>query len=178
MHAFAILPSLRRRRLAWSGALFLAFDALLIGVGIVWITDGQHLGLAAAFVGVGVLVSGLLAAVVARPPTARLDQGVLRVEAGFQQLSLVLAGARLCRVDLRDWPEAELPASMHAPRWWQGGDAMGWQRDRFGHRWFAALPGRVPAVQIESSDGERLLLAATDPEGLIAALCRAGAREG
>lgn len=175
MQAFAIAPSPRRRRLAWSGALFLAFDALLIGVVIAWITGGQHLGLAAAFVGIGVLVSGLLAAVVARPPTVRLGNGVLQVEAGFQRLNMTLADARLRRIDLRDWPEAELPASMHAPRWWQTGDAQGWQRDRDGQPWFAVLPGRVPAVRIESSDGERLLLAPTDPEAFLAALHRAGA---
>lgn len=177
MPSFAIVPSPRRRRLAWSGALFLAFDALLISVVIVWITGGQHLGLAAAFFAVGVLVSGLLAAVVARPPKVQLGNGMLQVEAGFQRLSLPINEARLHRIDLRDWPEAKRPATMDAPRWWQSGDAMGWQRDRDGQRWFAILPGLLPAVQVESSDGERLLLCPTDPEAFIAALRRAGARE-
>ncbi|MBS3959556.1 MAG: hypothetical protein KGZ52_09170 [Xanthomonadaceae bacterium] len=177
MSPLAIAPSPRRRRLAWSGALFLAFDALLIGVVIVWITGGRHLGLAAAFVAVGVLVSGLLAAVVARPPKARIAEGRLHVEADFQRLSLPLAGARMRRIDLRDWPAAELPAAMRAPRWWQGGDAMGWQRDRDGRRWFAALPGRIAALEIEAEDGERLRLAPAHREAFVAALQAAGARE-
>lgn len=172
-----IFPSApRRRRLAWSGALFLAFDAALIGLAIAWITEGRHLGLAIALTGVAVLISALLAAVLARPARARIVDGLLQVEAGFQRLALPLADARLRQVDLRDWPDAAVPQAMRAPRWWQGGDAMGWQRDPEGQRWFAALPGRGPALQIDSVDGERLLLAPPDPEAFSALLCRAGAK--
>lgn len=72
MLTFAFPAARRRRRLALAGALFLAFDALLMGVAIAWITRGQHLGLAMALAGAGVLVSLWLAWALSRPPIATL----------------------------------------------------------------------------------------------------------
>ncbi|MFY8122788.1 MAG: hypothetical protein ACOVKB_01025, partial [Silanimonas sp.] len=68
MLTFAFPPARRRRRLALAGALFLAFDALLMGVAIAWITRGEQIGLAVALAGAGAGVSCLLAWVLSRPP--------------------------------------------------------------------------------------------------------------
>lgn len=158
------------------GGLFLAVDAITMGGAVVWITEGSHLGLAAALAGAGVGVSALLAIVLARAPRATVTGGVLRLEAGFQTLSLDIAGMRVARTDIRRWPRADWPKSMETPRWWQAGDAQGWQRNRAGQRWFAALPEACDAFELIAADGERLLLAPQKPEAFLRLLQAQGAR--
>jgi hypothetical protein len=86
MRTFAFPPAIRRRRLALGGALFLAFDALLMGVGVAVVTRGEHLGAAAALAALGAGVSTLLAWALVRLPKASLVDGALRVEAAHRQL--------------------------------------------------------------------------------------------
>jgi len=175
MNTIALEASPRRRRLAWLGGLFLAFDAITMGGAIAWMTEGRHLALAAALAGAGVAVSALLALVLARAPRASLRAGVLKVEAGFQTLSLATEGMQVSSVDLRAWPKADWPTSMQSPRWWQAGDAQGWQRNRTGQRWFAALPAPCEAFELVATDGERLRLAPKEPKAFLRALVAAGA---
>lgn len=176
MNTFAFALSARRRRLAWGGALFLAFDAVLMGVAIATVTGGRHLGLAAALAGAGVLASTALALVLARPPRAALQQGVLRIEAGFQRTAIAIAGAQVSTVDLRHWSSDTQPVGITAPRWWQAGDAFGWQRGRDGRPWFAAIRGRGIALCIDGADGERAVIEPADPLAVCEALRAAGAR--
>jgi hypothetical protein len=176
MKTFAFSLAARRRRLAWGGALFLAFDAVLMGVAILTVTGGRELGLAVALAGAGVLASTALALVLARPPRAALQHGVLLIEAGFQRVSITAAGAQVSTVDLRHWPSDDLPTGITAPRWWQAGDAFGWQRNRDGRPWFAAIRGRGIALCIDGADGERAVIEPADPIALCEALRAAGAR--
>lgn len=176
MNTFAFSLSARRRRLAWGGALFLAFDAVLMGVAIWTVTGGRELGLAAALAGAGVLASTALAMVLARPPRAVLQQGVLLIEAGFQRVSIAAAGAHVATVDLRHWSSDDLPSAVTAPRWWQAGDAFGWQRSRDGRPWFAAIRGRGVALCIDGADGERAVIEPADPIAMCEALRAVGAR--
>lgn len=176
MNTFAFSLSARRRRLAWGGALFLAFDAVLMGVAILTVTGGRQFGLAVALAGAGVLASTALALVLARPPRAALQHGTLLIEAGFQRVSIAAAGAQVSTVDLRHWHSDDLPSGVTAPRWWQAGDAFGWQRSSDGRPWFAAIRGRGVAICIDGANGERAVIEPTDPLAVCEALRAAGAR--
>ncbi len=109
MLTFAFPPARRRRRLALAGALFLAFDALLMGVAIAWITRGEQIGLAVALAGAGAGVSCLLAWVLSRPPLATLIDGTLRIEAAHRTFVLDRDALRAARID-------ELDLAAPAPR--------------------------------------------------------------
>lgn len=176
MQTFAFPLSPRRRRLAWGGALFLALDAIVMGAALWWIKGGRHPALALGLAGAGVAVSALLALALDRRPRATLANGILRVEAGYQRVSVAIEGARLAEIDLARPGAPALPRSLVDERWWQPGDALGWQRDG-GGRWFAVLPGRGPAIEVVAADGERLWLMPEDPGAFRAALLAAGARE-
>lgn len=166
MHTFAFPPARRRRRLALGGALFLAFDALLMGVAIAWITRGEHLGLAAALAGVGAAVSLLLAWVLARPPRAMLADGTLRVEAAHRAFALdrsALRAARIVELDLAALTGAALPAPLRSTSRWRTGDATGWQTDGDGQAVFCAITQIGPALRIDAGDAGRLLWTPEEP---------------
>lgn len=172
MQTFAFPPALRRRRLALGGALFLAFDALMMGVGVVVITRGEHLGAAAALAALGAGVSMLLAWALVRPPKAALVEGALRIEAAHRHFVLgreALGGARIIELDLSSVPEDTLPKPLLKRAWWSPGDAMGWQIDGCGEPVFCAITRIGPALRIESGIGA-LLWTPNDPAAVAQAL--------
>jgi hypothetical protein len=166
MLTFAFPPARRRRRLALGGALFLAFDALLMGVAIAWITRGEHLGLAVALAGAGAAVSLWLAWALVRPPRAFLLDGTLRVEAAHRRWVLdreALRGARMLEVDLAALPKSALPKPLQSTSRWRTGDAMGWQSDGDGAPVFCAITRMGPALRIEAGDAGTLLWTPEEP---------------
>lgn len=178
MPTFAFPPATRRRRLALGGALFLSFDAALIGVAIVWITRGEHLGLALALAGVGAAVSLLLAWVLARPPRATLIDGMLRVEAAHRIFALdraALRDARIVNVDLAALPTRQWPKPLQRTSRWRTGDAMGWQTDGDGRPVFCAITRIGPALRIEAGEAGTLLWTPEDPVAVKRALLLAQA---
>jgi len=166
MLTFAFPPAQRRRRLALGGSLFLAFDALLIGVAIAWITRGEHLGLAFALAAVGIAVSLLLAWALVRPPRASLVDGALHVEAAHRRFVLdreALRSARVIEVDLAALPGAALPRPLRSSSRWRTADALGWQIDGEGHSVFCAITRIGPALRIEAGEAGTLLWTPEDP---------------
>lgn len=161
MLTFAFPPARRRRRLALAGALFLAFDAVLMGVAVAWITQGEHLGLAVALAGAGAGVSCLLAWVLARPPRAVLeDGGTLRIEAAHRAFVLdrdALRGAIVREIDLATLPRSALPGSLQRMSRWRTDDAMGWQRGSDGRPVFCAITRIGPALQVDAGESGVLL---------------------
>lgn len=173
MLTFAFPPARRRRRLALGGALFLAFDALLMGVAIAWITRGEHLGLAAALAGVGAGVSLLLAWALVRPPRAALADGELRVEAAHRTFVLdraALRTARIVELDLASAPLEALPMPLRSTSRWATGDAMGWQVDGHGQPLFCAVTHLGPALRIVTEEAGTLLWTPEDPPAARQAL--------
>lgn len=179
MLTFAFPPALRRRRLALGGALFLAFDALMMGVGVAVITRGEHLGAAAALAALGVGVSMLLAWALVRPPKATLVNGALRIEAAHRHFVLdrkALCDASIVELDLSSVPDETLPKPLLKRAWWSPGDAMGWQIDGRGEPVFCAITRIGLALRIESGNGA-LLWTPSDPAAAVRALRQAaGAR--
>jgi hypothetical protein len=172
MLTFAFPPALRRRRLALGGALFLAFDALMMGVGVAVVTRGEHLGAAAALAALGAGVSMLLAWALVRPPKARLVGGALRIEAAHRHFVLdreALREASIVELDLATVPEENLPKPLLKRTWWSPGDAMGWQIDGRGEPVFCAVTQLGPALRIESGIGA-LLWTPNDPAAVARAL--------
>lgn len=172
MQTFAFPPALRRRRLALGGALFLAFDALMMGVGVAVVTRGEHLGAAAALAALGAGVSMLLAWALVRPPKAALVEGALRIEAAHRHFVLgreALGGARIIELDLSSVPDDTLPKPLLKRAWWSPGDAMGWQIDGRGEPVFCAITRIGPALRIESGTGA-LLWTPSDPAAVVRAL--------
>lgn len=166
MLTFAFPPATRRRRLALGGALFLAFDALLMGVAIAVITRGEQLGLAVALAAAGAGVSLLLAWVLARPPRATLADGTLRVEAAHRVFVLdreALRRARIVEVDLGALPKSALPKPLQRTSRWRTDDAMGWQSDGDGTPVFCAITRVGPALRIEAGESGTLLWTPEDP---------------
>ena len=175
MLTFAFPPAQRRRRLALGGALFLAFDALLMGVAIAVITRGEHLGLAVALAALGTGVSLLLAWALVRPPKATLVDGALHIEAAHRSLVLdrdELRNARIVELDLAAAPVESLPRPLLKRGWWATGDAMGWQVDGRGEPLFCAITRVGPALRISSEAGV-LLWTPDEPDAVVRAL-RAG----
>lgn len=173
MLTFAFPPARRRRRLALGGALFLAFDALLMGVAVVVMTRGEHLGLAIALAGAGVVVSLLLAWTLVRPPRASLVDGTLRVEAAHRHFALSanqLRDARLSTIDLAEVPRAALPKALRSTSRWRTDDAMGWQVDGDGRPVFCAITRIGPALRVEAGDAGTLLWTPDDPEAVKRAI--------
>ena len=179
MLTFAFPPALRRRRLALGGALFLAFDALMMGVGVAVVTRGEHLGAAAALAALGAGVSMLLAWALVRPPKATLVNGALRIEAAHRHFVLdrkALCDASIVELDLSSAPDHTLPKPLLKRAWWSTGDAMGWQIDGRGEPVFCAITRIGPALRIESGSGA-LLWTPSDPAAVLRALrLAAGAR--
>ena len=160
MLTFAFPPARRRRRLALAGALFLAFDALLMGVAIAWITRGEQIGLAVALAGAGAGVSCLLAWVLSRPPLATLIDGTLRVEAAHRAFVLdrdALRAARIVELDLAALPREALPKPLHGASRWSTGDALGWQVTGDGRPVFCAITRVGPALRIDAGETGVLL---------------------
>jgi len=160
MLTFAFPPARRRRRLALAGALFLAFDALLMGVAIAWITQGEHVGLAVALAGAGAGVSCLLAWVLSRPPQAALIDGTLRVEAAHRAFVLdrdALRAATVREIDLATLPREALPKPLQRKSRWSTGDAMGWLSDGNGRPVFCAVTRLGPALRIDAGEAGGLL---------------------
>jgi len=160
MLTFAFPPARRRRRLALAGALFLAFDALLMGVAIAWITRGEQIGLAVALAGAGAGVSCLLAWVLSRPPLATLIDGTLRIDAAHRTFVLdrdALRAARIDELDLAALPREALPKPLQGTSRWSTGDAMGWQSDGNGRPVFCAITRLGPALRIEAGEAGTLL---------------------
>lgn len=177
MLTFAFPPALRRRRLALGGALFLAFDALMMGVGVAVITRGEHLGAAAALAALGAGVSMLLAWALVRPPKATLVKGALRIEAAHRHFVLdreALREASIVELDLASAPEENLPKALLKRTWWSPGDALGWQIDGRGEPVFCAVTRIGPALRIESGNSA-LLWTPNDPEAVARALRQAAA---
>jgi hypothetical protein len=177
MLTFAFPPATRRRRLALGGALFLAFDALLMGVAIAWITRGEHLGLAAALAAAGAGVSLLLAWVLVRPPRATLAEGMLRVEAAHRAFVLdrdALRRARIVDVDLAALPRTALPRPLQRMSRWRTDDAMGWHSEGDGEPVFCAITRIGPALRIEAGDAGTLLWTPEDPGAAKAAIEASG----
>jgi hypothetical protein len=175
MLTFAFPPALRRRRLALGGGLFLAFDALMMGVGVAVITRGEHLVAAAALAALGAGVSMLLAWALVRPPKAALVNGVLRIEAAHRHVMLdrkALGDARIVELDLSSVPDDTLPKPLLKRTWWSPGDAMGWQIDGRGQGVFCAVTRIGPALRIESGIGA-LLWTPNDPAAVARALRQA-----
>jgi hypothetical protein len=143
-----------------AGALFLAFDALLMGVAIAWITRGEQIGLAVALAGAGAGVSCLLAWVLSRPPLATLIDGTLRIEAAHRTFVLdrdALRAARIDELDLAALPREALPKPLQGTSRWSTGDAMGWQSDGNGRPVFCAITRLGPALRIEAGEAGTLL---------------------
>lgn len=166
MLTFAFPPARRRRRLALAGALFLAFDALLMGVAIAWITRGEQIGLAVALAGAGAGVSCLLAWVLSRPPLATLIDGTLRIEAAHRTFVLdrdALRAARIDELDLAALPREALPKPLQGTSRWSTGDAMGWQSDGNGRPVFCAITRLGPALRIDAGEAGVLLWTPTEP---------------
>lgn len=160
MLTFAFPAARRRRRLALAGALFLAFDALLMGVAIAWITRGQHLGLAMALAGAGVLVSLWLAWALSRPPIATLAGGRLVVEAAHRRFVLDRGALRIARIeaiDLATLPREALPRPLASTSRWRTGDALGWQVAGDGRPVFCAITQLGPALRIDAGEAGVLL---------------------
>lgn len=160
MLTFAFPSARRRQRLALAGALFLAFDALLMGVAIVWITRGEHLGLAVALAGAGVAVSLLLAWALSRPPRATLSAGTLRIDAAHRTFVLERAALRQARIDEADLaalPAKALPKPLASTSRWRTGDALGWQVTGDGRAVFCAITHLGPALRIDAGDAGVLL---------------------
>ena len=160
MLTFAFPPARRRRRLALAGALFLAFDALLMGVAIAWITRGEQIGLAVALAGAGAGVSCLLAWVLSRPPQAALINGTLRVEAAHRAFVLdrdALRAARIVELDLAALPREALPKPLQGTSRWSTGDALGWQVTGDGRPVFCAITRVGPALRIDAGEAGVLL---------------------
>lgn len=160
MLTFAFPPARRRRRLALAGALFLAFDALLMGVAIAWITRGEQIGLAVALAGAGAGVSCLLAWVLSRPPLATLIDGTLRVEAAHRAFVLdrdALRAARIVELDLATLPREALPKPLQGTSRWSTGDALGWQVTGDGRPVFCAITRVGPALRIDAGETGVLL---------------------
>ena len=179
MLTFAFPPARRRRRLAVGGALFLAFDAMLMGVAIAWITRGEHIGLAAALAAAGAGVSLLLAWALVRPPRATLVDGTLRVEAAHRALVLdrgALRAARIAGVDLAALPRSALPKPLRRTSRWRTDDAMGWQTDGDGRPVFCAITRIGPALRIEAGEHGTLLWTPEDPAAARRAIERATVR--
>ena len=177
MLTFAHPPALRRRRLAIGGALFLAFDALVMGVAVAVITRGEHLGLAAALAALGAGVSLLLAWALVRPPKASFVDGVLRIEAAHRGFVLdrdALRGARIVDVELANAPHDSLPKPLLKRGWWATGDAMGWQVDGRGRPLFCAVTRLGPALRIEAGEAGTLLWTPAEPAAVAKALREAG----
>lgn len=176
MLTFAFPPARRRRRLALAGALFLAFDALLMGVAIAWITRGQHLGLAVALAGAGVLVSLLLAWALSRPPRATLAGGTLRIEAAHRSLVLDRASLRSARIevlDLATLPVEGLPRPLASTSRWRTGDALGWQVTGDGRPVFCAITRLGPTLRIDAGEAGVLLWTPADPDAARRAIADA-----
>lgn len=166
MLTFAFPPAPRRRRLALAGALFLAFDAVLMGVAIAWITQGEHLGLAIALAGAGAGVSCLLAWVLSRPPQATLIDGTLRVDAAHRAFVLdrdALRAAQIIELDLAALPREALPTPLQRTSRWSTGDAMGWQSDGNGRPVFCAATRLGPALRIDAGEAGVLLWTPENP---------------
>jgi hypothetical protein len=143
-----------------AGALFLAFDALLMGVAIAWITRGEQIGLAVALAGAGAGVSCLLAWVLSRPPLATLIDGTLRIDAAHRTFVLdrdALRAARIDELDLAALPREALPKPLQGTSRWSTGDAMGWQSDGNGRPVFCAITRLGPALRIEAGEAGTLL---------------------
>lgn len=175
MLTFAFPPARRRRRLALGGALFLAFDALLMGVAIAWITRGEHLGLAAALAGAGAGVSLLLAWALSRPPRAALTDGGLRVDAAHRTFALdrdALRTARIAALDLAALPRDALPKPLRSTSRWRTGDALGWQVDGEGRPVFCAITAIGPALRIDAGEAGTLLWTPDDPDAVKRAIER------
>ncbi len=176
MHTIALPQAPRRRRLALGGALFLAIDALLMGVAIAWITRGEHLGLAVALAGAGVVVSLLLAQALSRPPRATLVAGSLRVEAAHRAFVLdraALRRARIQEIDLATLPASALPKPLVSTSRWRTGDALGWQVDGEGRALFCAVTRLGPALRIDADEAGTLLWTPTDPAATQRAIANA-----
>ena len=172
MLTFAFPPAQRRRRLALGGALFLAFDALLMGVAIAVITRGEHISLAVALAALGAGVSLLLAWALVRPPKAALVDGALRIEAAYRTFVLdreALRKARIVELDLAAAPTESLPKPLLKRGWWATGDALGWQVDGRGEPVFCAVTRIGPALRIESEGGV-LLWTPEEPAAAVRAL--------
>lgn len=166
MLTFAFPTARRRQRLALAGALFLAVDALLMGVAIAWITRGEHLGLAVALAGAGAVVSILLAWVLSRPPRATLDHGTLRVEAAHRAFLLdrhALQAATIEAIDLTTAGRDTLPVALRRASFWRTDDALGWHRDAAGRPMFCAVTRLGPALRIDAGAEGVLLWTPTDP---------------
>jgi hypothetical protein len=177
MLTFAFPPATRRRRFALGGALFLAFDALLMGVAIAVITRGEQWGLAVALAAAGAGVSLLLAWVLVRPPRATLADGTLRIEAAHRSFILdrdALRSARIVEVDLRTLPKDALPKPLQRTSRWRTDDAMGWQSDGDGNPVFCAITRVGPALRIEAGEAGTLLWTPEDP-GAVARMLRESA---
>ena len=173
MQTIAFPTAHRRRSLAWGGALFLAFDALLMAGALLVITQGEQTGLAIGFGIVGLAVSALLAHVLARPPLAKFDHAVLHVHAAHRTLAIPADALRLAEasvVDLAQWPSAQLPGALARTNWWRTGDALGWQRSDDGQRYFCAVTRPGPAVMLPFGEDDVLLLASDEPAALLEAL--------
>jgi hypothetical protein len=169
MLTFAFPTARRRRRLALGGALFLAFDALLMGVAIAWITRGEQLSLAIALAAPGAGVSLLLAWVLVRPPRATLVDGTLSIEAAHRRFVLdqgALRAAHVLDIDLAALPRIALPKPLQSNSRWRTDDAMGWQSDVDGSPVFCAITTIGPALRIEAGDAGTLLWT---PENVAAA---------
>lgn len=176
MLTFAFPPARRRRRLAVGGALFLAFDALLMGVAIAWITRGEHLGLAAALAGAGAGVSLLLAWALSRPPRATLAEDGLRIEAAHRRFVLgrdALRRARISAVDLAALPRDALPRPLASTSRWRTGDALGWQVTGEGAPLFCAVTRLGPALRIDAGEAGILLWTPEDPAAVRRAIAEA-----
>ncbi len=166
----------RRRRLALGGAIFLAFDALLMGVVIAWITQGRHLGLAFAFAAVGVFVSLLLAWALVRPPRATFVGGELRVEAAHRVFTLdsaALRNASISEVDLSTLAVDALPRPLQSSSRWATRDAMGWQHDGSGAAIFCAITRIGPALRIDAGESGSLLWTPQDTAAVKRAITAA-----
>lgn len=139
--------------------MFLAFDALMMGVGVAVITRGEHLGAAAALAALGAGVSMLLAWALVRPPKAALVEGALRIEAAHRHFVLgreALCDASIVELDLSSVPDDTLPKPLLKRMWWSPGDAIGWQIDGRGQPVFCAVTRIGPALRIESGVGALL----------------------
>jgi hypothetical protein len=159
-----------------AGALFLAFDALLMGVAIAWITRGEQISLAVALAGAGAGVSCLLAWVLSRPPQAALIDGRLRVEAAHRAFVLdrdALRAATVREIDLATLPREALPKPLQGTSRWSTGDAMGWQSDGNSRPVFCAVTHLGPALRIDAGEAGVLLWTPAEPDAARRAIADA-----
>jgi hypothetical protein len=159
-----------------AGALFLAFDALLMGVAIAWITRGEQIGLAVALAAAGAGVSCLLAWVLSRPPQATLAGGTLRIEAAHRAFVLdrdALRAARIVELDLAALPREALPKPLQRTSRWTTGDALGWQVTGYGRAVFCAITRLGPALRIDAGEAGVLLWTPAEPDAARRAIADA-----